>query len=43
MRNQEYEEAIKAWEKVLQAYPGNENTLNNIEQARLRLLSEKKK
>ncbi len=43
MRNQEYEAAIKSWEKVLEAYPGNENTLNNIEQARLRLLSEKKK
>ncbi len=43
MRNQEYDEAIKAWQKVLEAYPGNENTLNNIEQARLRLLSEKKK
>jgi tetratricopeptide (TPR) repeat protein len=40
MRNQQYEKAIRAWEKVLEAYPGNEATLNNIEQARLRLLSE---
>jgi tetratricopeptide (TPR) repeat protein len=37
MRNKEYQKAIEAWEKVLQAYPDNENTLNNIEQARLRL------
>ncbi len=39
MRNQEYRQAINAWEKVLEAYPGNEATLNNIEQARLRLSS----
>jgi len=37
MRNKEYQRAIEVWEKVLQAYPNNANTLNNIEQARLRL------
>ncbi|MFQ6008135.1 MAG: PorV/PorQ family protein [Candidatus Zixiibacteriota bacterium] len=42
MRNKEYQKAIEAWEKVLQAYPNNSNTLDNIEQARLRLQSEKK-
>jgi hypothetical protein len=41
MRNEEYEKAIEVWEKVLQAYPNNSNTLENIEQARLRLQSEK--
>lgn len=43
MRNKEYTKAIEAWEKVLKAYPNNENTLRNIEQARLRLDSEKEK
>ncbi len=37
MRNKEYQRAIEVWEKVLEAYPNNANTLNNIEQARLRL------
>ena len=37
MRNKEYQRAIDAWEKVLKKYPNNKNTLNNIEQARLRL------
>jgi tetratricopeptide (TPR) repeat protein len=37
MRNKDYQKAIEAWEKVLQAYPNNVNTINNIEQARLRL------
>ena len=37
MRNKEYQKAIDAWEKVLKVYPGNVNTLHNIEQARLRL------
>ena len=37
MRNKEYQKAIEAWEKVLKAYPNNANTLDNIEQARLRL------
>jgi tetratricopeptide (TPR) repeat protein len=37
MRNKEYQKAIEAWEKVLQAYPNNANTLDNIKQARLRL------
>jgi len=40
MRNQDYQKAIDVWEQVLDAYPGNENTLNNIEQARLRLMSQ---
>ncbi len=43
MRNKEYANAIEAWEKVLEAYPNNENTLRNIEQARLRLESEPEK
>ena len=33
----EYQKAIDAWQKVLDKYPNNSNTLNNIEQARLRL------
>jgi len=37
MRNKDYQKAIEAWQKVLDAYPNNPNTLNNIEQARLRL------
>jgi len=37
MRNKDYQKAIDAWEKVLEIYPNNPNTLNNIEQARLRL------
>jgi len=37
MRNKEYQKAIDTWEKVLKVYPGNVNTLHNIEQARLRL------
>lgn len=40
MRNGEYNEAIKAWEKILEVFPNNVNTLNNLEQARLRLQSE---
>lgn len=40
MRNKEYQKAIDAWEKVLEVYPNNVNTLNNIEQARLRLQTE---
>lgn len=40
MRNKEYEKAIDAWNAVLKVYPNNVNTLNNIEQARLRLRSE---
>jgi tetratricopeptide (TPR) repeat protein len=39
MRNGEYQKAIEAWEKVLQVYPNNSNTHDNIEQARLRLKS----
>ena len=41
MRNKDYQKAIDAWTEVLKAYPNNPNTLNNIEQARLRLGSEK--
>ena len=41
MRNKEYQNAIDSWEKVLEVYPGNVNTLHNIEQAQLRLESEK--
>jgi len=41
MRNKEYEKAIEAWERFLQAYPNNSSTLDNLEQARLRLKSEK--
>ncbi len=37
MRNKEYQQAIEAWQKVLEKYPNNPNTLNNIEQARLRM------
>ncbi|UCD63395.1 MAG: PorV/PorQ family protein [Candidatus Zixiibacteriota bacterium] len=40
MRNREYQKAIDAWNRVLEVYPNNVNTLNNIEQARLRLQSE---
>ncbi|MCB2201395.1 PorV/PorQ family protein [bacterium] len=40
MRNQEYQQAINAWEKVLEVFPNNEDTKNNIEQARLRLKSQ---
>jgi len=39
-RNGEYEQAIELWQEVLEYYPGNEQTLNNITQARLRLQSE---
>jgi len=39
-RNGQYEKAIDLWEEVLKYYPGNEQTLNNIKQARLRLQSE---
>ena len=40
MRNKEYDKAIEAWNKVLEVYPNDVNTLNNIEQARLRQQSE---
>ncbi len=32
-----YRQAIKLWEKVLEYYPNNENTLRNVEEARVRL------
>ncbi|MDH4156530.1 MAG: PorV/PorQ family protein [candidate division Zixibacteria bacterium] len=40
MRDRQYQKAIDAWQKVLEAYPNNTSTLNNIEQARLRMQSE---
>lgn len=40
MRNAEYQQAIDAWEQILKVFPNNVNTLNNLEQARLRLQSE---
>jgi len=39
MRDKQYEKAIETWNKVLKLYPNNINTINNIEQARLRLIS----
>jgi tetratricopeptide (TPR) repeat protein len=41
MRDKQYQQAIDAWQKVLEAFPGNEDTKNNIDQATLRLKSEK--
>jgi tetratricopeptide (TPR) repeat protein len=38
-RKEDYANAIKLWEEVLKYYPGNKNTMNNIEQAKLRLES----
>jgi len=40
MRNKEYRQAIEVWERVLEAYPGDASTLENIRQARLRLGAE---
>ncbi len=40
MRNKEYRQAIEAWEKVLEAYPNDASTQDNIRQARLRLGAE---
>lgn len=37
MRDKKYQKAINSWQRVLEKYPNNINTLNNIEQARLRL------
>ena len=39
-QNEDFENAIRLWEEVLQKYPNNEQTLNNIKQARLRLESQ---
>ncbi len=36
-RQGDYEKAITFWENVLEVYPNNENTIENIKQARLRL------
>jgi len=41
MRNNEYQKAIENWQKVLKKYPNNSNTLRNIEQAQLKLESQK--
>jgi tetratricopeptide (TPR) repeat protein len=38
----EYEEAIKLWKQILEKYPGNEETLENIRQAELRMRPENK-
>ena len=40
MRDQQFQKAIDVWQKVLETYPNQLNTLNNIEQARLRLKAE---
>ncbi|UCC43302.1 MAG: PorV/PorQ family protein [Candidatus Zixiibacteriota bacterium] len=40
MRDGQYQQAIDEWEKVLEVFPDNQSTLDNIEQARLRLESE---
>ena len=42
MRDKKYSEAIDAWQKVLKVYPDNPNTINNIDQASLRLEAEEK-
>lgn len=42
MRDKKYSEAIAAWQKVLKVYPDNPNTINNIDQASLRLKAEEK-
>ncbi len=39
-RDKEYDKAIEVWQKVLEAYPGQPNTLENIELARRRLKSQ---
>lgn len=36
-RQGDYQKAIKSWQSVLEVYPSNQNALENIEQARLRL------
>ena len=36
-RRGEYQKSIDYWEDVLEVYPNNANTIQNIEQARLRL------
>ncbi|MDF1546009.1 MAG: PorV/PorQ family protein [bacterium] len=40
MRDKQYNKAIEAWNKVLKVYPTSLETLNNLEQAKLRLKSE---
>ncbi len=41
MRDKEYQKAIDAWTQVLKVYPNSSHTINNINQARLRLEAEK--
>lgn len=36
-RNNDYDQAIRLWEQVLDKYPGNSETEKNIQQAKLRL------
>jgi len=36
-RQGQYDKAIELWQSVLEVYPNNKNTLENIEQAKLRL------
>ena len=43
MRDKQYQKAVDAWEKVLKVYPNSSHTINNINQARLRLGAEKEK
>ena len=40
MRNKEYRRAIEVWERVLETYPDDASTMENIRQARLRLGTE---
>ncbi len=39
-RSRQYDAAIERWERVLEAYPGHEDTQANIRQARLRIAAE---
>lgn len=41
MREKQYQKAIDTWHQVLATYPNSINTINNIQQARLRLEAEK--
>jgi tetratricopeptide (TPR) repeat protein len=40
MRNKEFQQAIDVWKRVLETFPNNPSTLENIRQARLRLNAE---
>ena len=41
MRSAEYDKAIAAWEKILEVFPNNIHTLDNLKQTRLRQQSER--